>query len=431
MTIIYVFSGMIIGGVLSFLYFKLQEKETQGKKLAELKSLESKVAFIESELKKASSELQQERNRSFHLNSEFVKSQSRAEHLQEKLLIQNGELDDLQLKFYKEFENLANRILEEKSERFSRLNKNSMDELLKPLGERIKDFEKKIEENIKDNIERHSSLKEQLFNLSQLNQQISKEANNLASALKGQATVQGKWGEIILESILEKSGLVKNREYFVQTAIGQYRPDIIIQLPENRRLIIDSKVSLTAYDRYCCEEDELQRSKFLKEHINSLRSHVKGLSMKDYQNLFASGSPDFVLLFVPIEPAFNIAVINDHEIFNEAFERNIVIVSTSTLLATLRTIASIWRQENQTKNVLQIAQESGLLYDKFVGFLNDMEDIGKKLSATHQSYDQAINKLSSGKGNLVSRVENIKKLGAKTSKSIPDFFQNFDAEKIL
>jgi DNA recombination protein RmuC len=422
MNIIYLLVGLCLGGALSWLYQKIQTSSSDEKHRSDRKALEAKVVLLDTEYKKALSDLTLERNKSYHLNSEYSKSQTRLEHLQEKLLLQKSDLDDLQTKFYKEFENLANRILEEKSEKFSRMNKHNLDELLKPLGEKIKDFEKKVEENIKDNIERHSSLKEQLFHLNQLNQQISKEANSLASALKGQVTVQGKWGEIILESILEKSGLVKNREYFVQLGIGQSRPDIVIQLPENKKLIVDSKVSLSAYEKYCSEEDEFLKSRHLKDHIYSLRSHIKNLGVKEYQNLFSVGSADFVLLFVPVEPAFNVAVMHDPEIFNEAFENNIVIVSTSTLLATLRTIASIWRQENQAKNVLQIAQESGALYDKFVSFLLDMEDIGKKISATQKSYDAAIGKLSAGGNSLITRAENIKRLGAKTSKSIPDIF---------
>jgi DNA recombination protein RmuC len=422
MNLLYLLTGLFLGGGIAWIYIKFQSASSHEKTLADLKALEAKHAFLENEYKKTLTELTTERNKSFRLNSEYSRAQTKLEHLQEKLLVQKSDLDDLQAKFYKEFENLANRILEEKSEKFSRMNKNNLDELLKPLGEKIKDFEKKVEENIKDNIERHSSLKEQLFHLNQLNQQISKEANSLASALKGQVSVQGKWGEIILESILEKSGLVRDREYFVQTTIGNSRPDIVIQLPENKRLIVDSKVSLSAYEKYCSEEDESIKTRYLKDHIFSLRSHVKNLGLKEYQNLFTTGSPDFVLLFVPIEPAFNLAVMNDQEIFNEAFEKNIVIVSTSTLLATLRTISSIWRQENQTRNVLQIAQESGALYDKFVLFLTDMEEIGKKISATQKSYDSAINKLSLGNGNLIGRAENIKRLGAKTSRSIPQVF---------
>ncbi|HYG40197.1 MAG TPA: DNA recombination protein RmuC [Cytophagales bacterium] len=420
MEVLFLLIGIALGALGAYLYFRLQSSQNLHLIQAEEKAFESKRIFLENELKKVQVELTSERNKCLKLSSELSKSLSKEGFLQEKMAEQKGALSELQEKFYKEFENLANKIMEEKSEKFSRMNKTNLDEILKPLNERIKDFEKKIEENIKENIERHSSLKEQIFQLNQLNQQISKEANNLSSALKGQVKVQGKWGEIILESILEKSGLTKDREYFVQQSIGQSRPDIVIHLPENKKLIIDAKVSLTAYERFCSEEDDLQKTKFLREHISSIRNHVKGLGEKNYQNLFAAGSPDFILLFIPIEPAFNLAVITDGEIFNEAFEKNIVIVSTSTLLATLRTIASIWRQENQTRNVLKIAKESGELYDKFVGFISDLQSIGKKLADAQSHYDAASNKLHTGRGNLVARAEHIKKLGAKTTKSIPE-----------
>lgn len=428
MEILLLFVGIALGAVSSFLYVRSRTSELSYRIQAEQNVLESKKNFLENQLKNIQAELSLERNKCFQLSNDLSKADAKSDYLQEKMMEQKAELAELQHKFYKEFENLANKILEEKSEKFSNLNKVNLDEILKPLNERIKDFEKKIEENIKENIERHTSLKEQIFSLNQLNQQISKEANNLASALKGQVKVQGKWGEIILENILEKSGLTRGREYFVQTTIGQSRPDIVINLPENKILIIDAKVSLTAYEKFCSEEDELQKAKHLREHIISLRSHIRGLSEKNYQNLYSTGSPDFILLFVPIEPAFNLAVINDGELFNEAFDKNIVVVSTSTLLATLRTIASIWRQENQTKNVLRIAQESGALYDKFVGFVTDMQSIGKKLNDTQDCYESALNKLHTGKGNLISRAESIKKLGAKTTKAIPEEFINNSLE---
>jgi DNA recombination protein RmuC len=265
-------------------------------------------------------------------------------------------------------------------------------------------------------------LREQLINLKELNQQITKEAGNLTKALKGDTKAQGNWGEYILESILEKSGLVKGREYFMQESLTtedgkRLQPDVVIKLPDNKNLIIDSKVSLIAYDRFVnAEEDEKQLH--LKQHIQSLRQHIKGLSEKNYQKLYSIGSLDFVLLFVPIEPAFSTAAQHDREIFSDAFEKNIVIVSPSTLIATLRTIASIWKQEHQNKNTIEIARQATALYEKFKGFTDDLVELGQQLKRSQSAYEGAMNKLSTGTGNLVRRVEEFKKLGIQPSKNI-------------
>ncbi|MCC7095433.1 MAG: DNA recombination protein RmuC, partial [Ignavibacteriaceae bacterium] len=252
---------------------------------------------------------------------------------------------------------------------------------------------------------------------------------NLTEALKGQSKTQGNWGEFILESILEKSGLVKGREYVVQESLTsesgkRLQPDVIIKLPENKSIVVDSKVSLIGYEKYISEEDEHQKQLGLREHINSIRSHIKNLSGKNYQNLYQLESLDFVLMFMPIEPAFALAVQNDQAIFNDAFEMNIVIVSPSTLLATLRTISSIWRQENQNKNALEIARQSGDMLDKFTAFVEDLLTVGKGLISVKDNYDKAMNKLTDGRGNLISRAEKIKELGAKTSKSLPPAILN-------
>ncbi len=265
-------------------------------------------------------------------------------------------------------------------------------------------------------------MREQINNLKELNQQITKEAGNLTKALKGDSKAQGNWGEYILESILEKSGLVKGREYVVQESITneegkRLQPDVVIKLPENKNIIIDSKVSLVAYERFIGSEEE-DTASYLKQHILSLRQHIKGLSDKNYQKLYSIGSLDFVLLFVPIEPAFSTAAQHDREIFNDAFEKNIVIVSPSTLIATLRTIASIWKQEHQNKNTMEIARQATALYEKFKGFTDDLIDLGQQLKKTQGAYEGAMNKLSTGSGNLVKKVEDFKKLGIKPAKNI-------------
>jgi DNA recombination protein RmuC len=253
---------------------------------------------------------------------------------------------------------------------------------------------------------------------------ISDEANNLTKALKGDVKKQGNWGEVILERILERSGLTEGREYEKQVSVIsenglRFQPDVVIHLPDQKHIVVDSKVSLVAYERLVNIEPDKDRSAFVKEHLLSIRTHIKILSEKHYQNAQGFNSPDFVLLFVPIESSFSIAVQEDHDLFSYAWDNKVVIVSPSTLLATLRTIASIWQQENQTRNALEIARQSGALYDKFVSFIADIESIGRSIESTRKTYDQATNKLYIGAGNLVKRAENIKKLGAKTTKEMP------------
>jgi DNA recombination protein RmuC len=338
-------------------------------------------------------------------------------------------MENLQQKFSAEFKNIANDLLEEKSRKFTEQNKTNIESILNPLNEKLKEFQKRIEETYDKESKQRFSLEKEIKILFDLNQQMAKEANNLTIALKGQTKTQGSWGEFILDSILEKSGLQKGREYQIQETFinedGKRRqPDVIINLPENKSLIIDSKVSLLAYENYCSSENEGDKAAYLKEHISSIRKHLRELSAKNYQNLYQLNSLDFVLLFMPIEPAFSLAVQNDLNIFNEAFERNIVIVSPSTLLATLRTIASIWRQEYQNRNALEIARQSGALYDKFQGLISDLIELGKKMNAMQLNYEEAMKKLYSGRGNLLSSVEKIKRLGAKATKSLPQSLLN-------
>jgi len=263
---------------------------------------------------------------------------------------------------------------------------------------------------------------QQIVSLKELNQQMSEEARNLTRALKGDTKTQGSWGEIILESILEKSGLVKGREYIIQqrflTEEGRrVQPDVIIKLPQEKRIIIDSKVSLIDYDKFVAAEDELERQVHLRNHVQSIRRHIKQLSEKNYQNIYDT-SPDFVLMFLPIEPAFAVALQTDNTLFQEALEKNIVVISPTTLLATLRTIASMWKQEHQNQNVKEISKQAGGLYDKFVGLLHDLEEVGKKIKSSQDAYTDAMTKLT-GQGNLLRRVEKLKELGAETNKTIP------------
>ena len=344
--------------------------------------------------------------------------------LNEKLSVQKEELDAIQVKFTKEFENLANKILEEKSTKFTEQNKENLKTILNPLQEKIKLFEDKVEKTHKESIDYHAALRQQIIGLKELNEQMSKEAVNLTRALKGDSKTQGNWGELVLERVLEKSGLEKDREYFLQqshtTEEGKrIMPDVIIHLPGNRKMIIDSKVSLTNYEQYINSDDDTEKEHFLKDHINSLNRHVSQLSEKKYEDIYQIESPDFVLLFVPVEPAFALAINNDNQLYNKAFEKNIVIVTPSTLLATLRTIDTMWQNEKQQQNAFEIARQAGALYDKFEGFVSDLTRVGKKMDEAKEEYKGAMNKLVEGKGNLITSVERIKKLGAKAKKALP------------
>ena len=337
-----------------------------------------------------------------------------------KLVENKQELDKIQEKFTKEFENLANKILDEKSSKFTEQNKLNITSILTPLKEKIEVFEKKVSESQKESIGMHSALKEQLNNLKDLKIQMSKEAINLTKALKGDSKTQGDWGETQLEILLEKANLTKDIHFTTQ---GGYRdeegrlkkPDFIINLPDNRHLIVDSKVSLTNYEAYFNEEDEKQKEVYLKKHIESIRKHIKELSDKKYESLYEINTPDYVLMFVPIEPAYLLALSNNNQLYLEALDKNVVLVSTSTLLATLSTVSSMWRQENQKKNVLEIANQAGRLYDQFVNLTDDLIKVGNQLKTVQGSYDTSMKKLT-GKGNLIKKVEKIKELGAKTSK---------------
>ncbi len=333
-------------------------------------------------------------------------------------------MEKLQEKFTKEFENLANKILEEKSSKFAKQNKESLENILNPLKEKIKTFEDKVEKTHKESIDYHAALRQQIFGLKELNEQMSREATNLTKALKGDSKMQGNWGELVLERVLEKSGLEKDREYSVQKSFtredgSRVMPDVIIHLPDGKKMIVDSKVSLTDYERFVNAEDDL-RPKFLQDHVNSIKKHVSELSSKKYEELYEMESPDFVLMFVPIEPAFALAINHDNKLYNQAFEKNIVIVTPSTLLATLRTIDSMWNNEKQQRNAIEIARQAGALYDKFEGFITDLTKVGRKMDEAKREYQGAMNKLVEGRGNIITSIEKLKKMGAKAKKSLPE-----------
>jgi DNA recombination protein RmuC len=417
MEFIYLVLGLLIGAALTFLFIKSRFTSQASK-------AEERNRIYEENIKQLNIELTAERAKVIELNSSYSSLQADYNNLQNRLNEQKEEIEQLQKKLTTEFENLANKIFEEKTTKFSEQSKTNLAEILNPLKDKISEFEKRVEETNKESIKGHASLREQLQMLKDMNMQITQEAKNLTQALKGGTKTQGSWGEFLLESILEKSGLVKGREYKMQEVVyseegRRFQPDVIVSLPENKSVIIDSKVSLVAYEKYISGEDDFQRQLALKEHITSIKNHIRNLSSKNYQALYQLESLDFVLMFMPIEPAFALAVQNETNLFNDAFDKNIVIVSPSTLLATLRTVASIWRQENQNRNALEIARQSGALYDKFQGLIMDLIDLGKKMDTMKDRYGDLMRKLHLGKGNLVSSVERIKKLGANTTKSLP------------
>ncbi|WP_164998707.1 DNA recombination protein RmuC [Flavobacterium sp. 140616W15] len=347
------------------------------------------------------------------------------ENLWERHKEQKNEVEQLQEKFTKEFENLANKILEEKSTKFTAQNNENMKNILLPLQDKILGFEKKVEDTHKESIDYHAALRQQIIGLSEMNAQMSKETLNLTKALKGDSKMQGNWGELVLERVLEKSGLEKGREYEVQQSFTneaglRVLPDVVIHLPDGKKMIVDSKVSLTAYEKWINEESDSLKAAYLKEHVNSIKRHVEQLGNKNYHDLYQIESPDFVLLFIPIEPAFAIALNEEATLYNRAFEKNIVIVTPTTLLATLRTIDSMWANQKQQENAFEIARQAGALYDKFEGFIADLIKIGNKINDSKTEYENAMSKLVEGRGNLITSVEKLKKMGAKAKKSLPE-----------
>jgi DNA recombination protein RmuC len=395
-------------------------------------SLESQVKLLQSVQAESKEQLQRLQTEKETIRSErerlamaLSRKESDFDHLQIRQQEQKQEIADLQAKFTKEFENLANRIFDEKSTKFTAQNKVNLDQLLNPLQEKIQNFEKKVEDSHKESLLNNVTLRQEIINLTSLNEKMSQETVNLTKALKGDSKMQGNWGELVLERVLEKSGLEKDREYFVQQAHtdpqgNRVFPDVVIQLPDGKKMIVDSKVSLTAYEKYANEEDSNLKASYLKEHVNSIRRHVEQLGDKNYHDLYQIESPDFVLLFIPIESAFATALNDDTTLYNKAFEKNIVIVTPSTLLATLRTIDSMWANQKQQENAFEIARQAGALYDKFEGFVTDLLRIGKKIDESKSEYEGAMNKLRDGKGNLITSVEKLKKMGAKAKKSLPE-----------
>jgi DNA recombination protein RmuC len=424
--------GIFIGKLIFSARFQVEKISLEEKLIAtnnQIDQINQQFAFeknaFEKQLGIANTEKETIRNEKDSLALQLTKKEVDFENLWERNKEQKDEVEKLQEKFTKEFENLANKILDEKSSKFTEQNRENMKNILSPLQDKIQLFEKKVEDTHKESIDYHAALRQQILGLKEMNLQMSKETLNLTKALKGDSKMQGNWGELVLERVLEKSGLEKDREYYVQqshtNSEGQrVLPDVVINLPDGKKMIVDSKVSLTAYEKYINEEDDSLKSSYLKEHVGSIKRHVEQLGDKNYQDLYQIESPDFVLLFIPMEPAFALALNDDTTLYNKAFEKNIVIVTPSTLLATLRTIDSMWTNQKQQENAFEIARQAGALYDKFEGFVADLIKIGKKIDESKVEYQGAMNKLVDGKGNLITSVEKLKKMGAKAKKALPD-----------
>lgn len=421
MEIILLVIGLVAGSLASWLIARFKFQAEGNQQASGILLEQEKVRAANEQVNELKRELDINRNKVIELNNSLSTTEADYRNLQEKLNDQKKELDAIQEKFAIQFKNLANDIFEEKSKKFTDQNKSNIFDLLKPLGEKIVEFERRVEETHKDTITRNSALREQLENLQRLNVQMTKEAENLTRALKGDSKTQGAWGEFILESILEKSGLEKDREYVIQesftTTEGRFRPDVIIRLPENRHVIIDSKVSLTAYNNFVNSETEEEKVIALKAHLLSIRQHMKGLGEKKYQNI-SEANLDFIIMFIPIEPAYILAIQSEKNLYEEALEKRIVFVSPTLLIPSLQLIKNVWKQEYQNRHVLDIASKAGDLYDKFVGFTEDLIMLGKHLDTSKKFYEESMKKISVGSGNIVRRVEELKKLGAKASKAI-------------
>jgi DNA recombination protein RmuC len=442
--VLFLLIGIVVGGLIGWLFGKLMagknsnvgelnsSKLEQEKLSGKLELLQQEKIrqekFFQEQIIRSESGLKEEREKNMIAEKKLAQLDAMYKATEEKWLNQKNEIEELQKKSRIEFENIANKLLKEKGQEFTDQNKLQLDVILNPLKEKIVSFEKKVDDNYKEEFREKASLKEQIKNLVDLNQKISQEANNLVTALKGNNKTQGNWGEMILERILEVSGLTKDQEYKTQYSTNneegkRLQPDVVIILPDEKNMVIDAKVSLVAYEQFINAETEEEKVRFLKLHIESVRSHVRILGDKNYTELAGVKTPDFILLFVPIEASFAAVLQGDPELYNYAWDRKIILVSPTTLLATLRTVSSVWKQEKQIKNALKIAVEAGNMYDKFVAVTEDLLKVGKSIDASKNLYVDAMNKFVEGKGNLLKRAEDLRELGIKTSK-------NFDPKLI-
>lgn len=422
MELIFLLTGITIGIIAAWFIQKYRLSSTE-------KAFNEKINLLNNELQLSRNESEKKSTEIITLTKNLASATTDNNHLQNKLTEQKEELNRINEKLQVEFRNLANSILEEKSKKFTEQNQANLDQLLKPLNEKLKDFEKKVEETYDKEAQQRFSLKEEVKRLAELNQVISQEAHNLTKALKGDSKTQGNWGEVILENILEKSGLTKDREYFIQKSFTtddgrRLQPDVVVAYPGERSIVIDSKVSLVAYEKLTIAVNTDEQQQAIKEHLASIKRHIDDLSSKAYHTLYELKSLDFVMLFMPVEPAYMIAVQNDPGLWNYAYEKRILLISPTNLIAAMKMVESMWRQENQNKNAEEIARQAGNLYDKFEGLMTDLIELGKRINGIQEYYKTSMNKLTDGKGSLVSRIENIRKLGAKNKKNLPQSILN-------
>jgi DNA recombination protein RmuC len=422
MEILFLLIGLIIGILAVWLVFHFKSEGLSN-------AMKEKCAMLQEQLLETKADLEKKEEALFTLNAQYSAKDMEFKNLTTRLLEQKQELNEIREKFNFEFRNLANEILEEKSKKFTEQNKTNIDLILKPLSERIKEFEKKVEETYDKEAQQRFSLKEEVKRLAELNQQISKEANSLTKALKGESKTQGNWGEVILESILEQTGLRKGHEYTIQESFNidgnkRFQPDVIVHYPGNRSIVIDSKVSLTAYENYVVAENENKLEAALKAHLLSVKNHINELASKNYHDIDGIKTLDFVVLFMPIEPAYLLAIQIEPQLWSYAYEKRILLISPTNLVAVLKMIESLWKQEFQNRNVLEIAQQGGALYDDFVRLSENLIKLGKKIEEASEHYKDTMQKITDGRGNLVSRVEKLKALGVKAKKSLPDSLLN-------
>lgn len=408
--IIYLLVGVVVGGLAAWLVAKAQSSTAYQVAASALKASQADVARLQEQL-------DHERKAHLEQTAQLAAAEANYNNLEDQLRSQQ-ELLTVQ------FRNLANDLLEEKSRRFTEQNRESLDQILQPLGEKIKAFEKKVEDTYREELRDKAGLLAEIQKLHQLSVRLSDDANNLSRALKGDTKKQGNWGEMILEKILERSGLSAGVEYRTQVLTRNpsgelIKPDVVVYLPDSKHLVIDSKVSLVAYEQLMNADDDAEKERYLMAHVASVKAHIRLLADKTYYAADHLASPDFTLLFMPIESAFSLAVQADAELFNFGWEKRIVVVSPTTLLATLRTVASVWKMEKQSKNAIEIARLSGEMYDKFEGFLQDMGKIGKQLKDAQDAHSAAMNKLTDGRGNLIRTAEKLKVLGARATKDLP------------
>lgn len=445
MEYVFLLIGLIVGAVTTYILINnklIKLKQNNLEEITSLKQehtrvlnqkesenlvLKSKLEGTEKELSHHQIQLHEETRLKTDLISEKTALEERLKAMGEKLETQKQEITGLHQKLSVEFENLSNRIFKTHSTDFRETSSRNLNDLLNPLKEKLQSFEKKVEETHDLETRHRESLKTEVSKLFELNQRISKEAQNLTHALKGDVKTMGNWGEVVLDRILEQCGLEEGTMYVKQMSLkndegSRLQPDVVILMPDNKNIIIDSKVSLLAYERAVNADNDEDRARAIREHIVSVQNHIKLLSSKNYQLLEGLDTPDFVLLFIPVEASFSLAIREDIQLFDLAWKNRIVIVGPSTLLATLKTIQSIWKTEKQTRNANEIAKVGNLLFDKFVGFIEDLEKIGKSMNITQNAYHDAIGKLSTGKGNLVRQANRLRELGVKSSKTIPEKF---------